>query len=832
MLLIGYDGRTKDAYRMWNPKTRRVIISRDVRFLEKRTWHRRLVPASWEATHRLGEPLQARPELVDDHAQRGDGLADLAHQSARRGDVIVNPESDPIVAESDPIVAEKPEIRDVEPDELEEMGDLGQQGHVQAGGDESYDGPSGAGDVQMDGQPRASNPEHDHMDADGMDANPAPGPAAPQPSDADVELMPIDEGEMALDRRAPPPPPPRCSGRERLIPRHLYEDHLFDVRAVQEAREGPECEGWIEAMDKEHQAMHDLGVFEYVLREEADGRVIQAKWVFKQKPDRKKAWLVAKGFQQRLGPDEETYAPTMSGQAVRTFMAAVLKKGWSMRQLDVNTAFLNAPLDTPVYMECPEGYEKPGHVIRLRKALYGLREAPRAWNQLLVQSLRAMGFEPLDADPCIFTHKTRQLWLGVVVDDIVYAGCDADLDWFLEEIGQRFAIKDLGEVDTFVGIKVKYDKEKGEMTLSQEKYISSLLTKFRMERANPAMTPLPPGVRLSSEMGPRTEAEAEAARELPYRELVGSLLYSAITVRPDIAYACKELTKFFSCWGKTHFRYACHVLRYLKGTAGRGLVFKRKATDDVLNCPHCGVRHEEPPEGKHIIMAGTRRIDLHKPHRIHICHECGNHWDEGRPTLGRIPGHEDDENTAALVAYADASWADQENAKSTGGFVIQMDGCPIAWSSRTQSIVALSSTEYIAASDCTRELLYLMQLMEGLGFKVPPTVLYGDNDGCIQNIKNHQASKKTRHVAIKYHHVRSTYQDGKIRPEYVPSKENVADLLTKSLPASQHAKLTCMVTRGADAITLSNDGLTTEPERQKRKRQTSKSDMTKRRKVD
>ncbi|CEM37699.1 unnamed protein product, partial [Vitrella brassicaformis CCMP3155] len=226
MLLIGYDGRTKDAYRMWNPKTRRVIISRDVRFLEKRTWHRRLVPASWEATHRLGEPLQARPELVDDHAQRGDGPADLAHQSARRGDVIVNPESDLIVAE-------KPEIRDVEPDELEEVGNLDQQGHVQAGGDESYDGPSGAGDVQMDGQPRASNPEHDHMDVDGMDANPASGPAAPQPSDADMELMPIDEGEMALDRRAPPPPPPRRSGRERLIPRRVYEDHLFDVRAVQ-----------------------------------------------------------------------------------------------------------------------------------------------------------------------------------------------------------------------------------------------------------------------------------------------------------------------------------------------------------------------------------------------------------------------------------------------------------------------------------------------------------------------------------------------------------------------------------------------------------------------
>jgi len=107
------------------------------------------------------------------------------------------------------------------------------------------------------------------------------------------------------------------------------------------------------------------------------------------------------GLQTEARQEESAVGRQRLPTAAETFLAAVLKKGWSMRQLDVNTAFLNAPLDTPVYMECPEGYEKPGHVIRLRKALYGLREAPRAWNQLLVQSLRAMGFEPLVADPSI-----------------------------------------------------------------------------------------------------------------------------------------------------------------------------------------------------------------------------------------------------------------------------------------------------------------------------------------------------------------------------------------------------------------------------------------------
>ncbi|CEM05521.1 unnamed protein product [Vitrella brassicaformis CCMP3155] len=313
-------------------------------------------------------------------------------------------------------------------------------------------------------------------------------------------------------------------------------------------------------------------------------------------------------------------------------------------------------------------------------------------------------------------------------------------------------------------------------------------------------------------MGPKTEDEAREALKLPYRELVGSLLYSAVTVRPDIAYATKELTKFYSCWGRTHqigthFKHACHVLRYLKATASRGLVFKSTPTADVLWCPHCGVRHEEPPVGEHLIWAGSKVINLHKPHKIHVCHKCSEGWDEGRPYLGVIPGDANDESAPTLVAYSDASWADQENSKSTGGFIIYLDENPLAWSSPTES-------ECIAASDCTRELLYLRNVLEGLGFKLPAAVLFGDNQGCIQNIKNHQASKKTRHIAIKYNFVRDTYQQGLIKPEYVASKENVADVLTKALPVPQRAKLTCRLTGlvGADSLTLMD-----EPESKKKR---------------
>ena len=154
--------------------------------------------------------------------------------------------------------------------------------------------------------------------------------------------------------------------------------------------------------------MDDLGVFEYVARSSVPRgtKIISSKWVFKIKPDKYKARLVIRGFLQN---DEglETFSPTLKSVTFRLLIALAAYFGLYIQAMDVSGAFLNATLDTDVYMECVDGYEKPGQVIRLKRALYGLRNSPREWYNLLRTYLRSLGLEPCTLDACLFTLEVN-----------------------------------------------------------------------------------------------------------------------------------------------------------------------------------------------------------------------------------------------------------------------------------------------------------------------------------------------------------------------------------------------------------------------------------------
>lgn len=147
-----------------------------------------------------------------------------------------------------------------------------------------------------------------------------------------------------------------------------------------------------------------------------------------------------------------------------------------------------------------------------------------------------------------------------------------------------------------------------------------------------------------------------------------------------------------------------------------------------------------------------------------------------------------------LSAYSDADWAgDRRDHVSTSGFILFMNGGPVAWYSRKKKCIALSSTEaeYIALADCVKSLVRLRGLLQELRSNLSPTTVYEDNQSCISWVRN--KCKRSKHVNVRYHYSRSINAQGSINMNYCPTTKNFADLFTKSLGPTRFATLKQML---------------------------------------
>lgn len=195
-----------------------------------------------------------------------------------------------------------------------------------------------------------------------------------------------------------------------------------------------------------------------------------------------KARLVAKGFHQRVGIDfGETFSPVIKASTVQIVLTIAVSKGWDIRQLDINNAFLNGELEEDVYMTQPEGFEDPHkrhYVCKLNKSLYGIKQAPRAWFDKLKGSLLNWKFRNSKVDTSLFFYRDGQVIILVLiyVDDIIMNGNDTlKMRSFIAELNKRFTLKDLGALHFYLGIEIHRD-ESG-MYLTQTQYIEDLLRK-------------------------------------------------------------------------------------------------------------------------------------------------------------------------------------------------------------------------------------------------------------------------------------------------------------------------------------------------------------------
>ena len=254
---------------------------------------------------------------------------------------------------------------------------------------------------------------------------------------------------------------------------------------------------------------------------------------------------------------------------MRVVISLATAKHWPLCQLDINNAFLHGYLDEEVFMKPPLGYKKAksGDVCRLKRSLYGLKQASRQWNKELNKFLFSLGFIQSKQDYSLFTRNLDGEFVVILVyvDDMVLTGTSrTQIDHIKAALDKAFTIKDLGDIRYFLGIEVI--RNSCGTLLSQRKYISDIIKDLNLATSKPVSSPLPKGLGLSTDQGEILE-DPEV-----YRRLVGRLLYLNIT-RPDLSYATQHLSQFLSCPRKPHLQAAMYVVRYLKHTINMGLFY-------------------------------------------------------------------------------------------------------------------------------------------------------------------------------------------------------------------------------------------------------------------
>ena len=308
--------------------------------------------------------------------------------------------------------------------------------------------------------------------------------------------------------------------------------------------------------------------------------VLKSGWVYKLKTNpqgevkRFKARFIVKGYSQREGIDyKETFSPVARYETIRMMLAIAAAQGLDIIQFDVATAFLNSTLSEDIYMQQPQGYERgdPSEIVcKLKKGLYGHKQASREWYVTLTKKLNKMGFKAVTSDPCLFVKtdedEENPIYIVIYVDDGMIIGRNLDeLNAELEELQKSFKLS-IQPLTRFLGIEIK--RTQNGIFIHQHKYTVDLLKRFNMSECKTLDVPMQPGLHL--------EGSIPVDMQYPYQELIGSLLFLVRCTRPDIAYAVHYLSRYFTSYDKTCWMAAKKILQYLQGTMDLGIFYRHE----------------------------------------------------------------------------------------------------------------------------------------------------------------------------------------------------------------------------------------------------------------
>jgi hypothetical protein len=517
---------------------------------------------------------------------------------------------------------------------------------------------------------------------------------------------------------------------------------------VAQAKRSEEWPQWELAIGAELQSFLDHGVWEEGGCALPAGKsALPSHIVLDRKRDgRYKARLVAGGNHQQPGVDfNETFAPVCSYRTLRMIAAVAARHGLRLRQFDIKTAFLNGVLEEEVYVRPPAGFEYlaggPGRVLRLRRAMYGLRQAPRAWNKCVEAELTKRGFVQSNADPglwLLYGENGAVMCMFYVDDGLAAARSDEEAEALVDLVASMFAIRRLGEPEDVLGIEVLRDWDAGTITLCHERKALALAEAFGVAGQR-RLVPMSPAV--YSDLHGARDGE-ERADKVEFQSGIGSLLHIAQCTRPDISVppmphsvSVGALAVVASEPTAEHFEAMLDVVRYVGSTAARGLTYGHAAAPMELWC---------------------------------------------------------DANFAACT----------DTRRSTTGWVATMYGGAVSWESRKQPTAAASTmdAEYQACGAVAREALSLQKALSefesvcsDFAWDSPLTV-FCDNQAALTLCQDRKESQRVKHIDIIHHFARDHVASGELQFLYCRSEDNVSDVLTKALPRAVFE--TCLVGLG------------------------------------
>ena len=367
--------------------------------------------------------------------------------------------------------------------------------------------------------------------------------------------------------------------------------------------------------------------------------------------------------------------------------------------------------------QVPVGLEVSGNkkkkVCKLKKAVYGLKQAARRWNKKFREFLKRFGFVQCDSEGSVFVCvKNEKLkYIALFVDDgMIFAECLSDANQVILALKDSFEIT-VGSADTFVGIQIFRDRVNKTMTLHQEAYANKIINRFNVIDV-PCDIPADPNTVLC-------EPKESIELDVPYREVIGSLMFLSVVTRPDLAYIVNFLSRYVCNFDKSHWRALQRVLKYLKNTTKLGVTYKVNKNSELC---------------------------------------------------------------VKAFSDADFA-GDRDKRRSTSGCIILLANGPVLWCSKRQSVTAQSTAEaeYIAANVAAREAAWMGYFLNDLGFPCANGInLYLDNTTAIAWAKDPMINNKTKHIEIKYHLVREKVERKQVNVIYVHTQFQIADLLKKN----------------------------------------------------